>query len=102
MGAVLINLSIYTKVTRIRARLNLIFSGTFRGNEGKNTILSVIERAAYNGSEGIHILSETGGFDNGINKSCNGITQREFRRAIISARVIILTILLSIRVILRA
>ena len=74
MGAVLIDLSIYIKITRIRARLNSIFNNIFRGNEGKNTILSIVERAAYNNSEGIYILSGTGEFDNDINKSYNNIT----------------------------
>ena len=78
-----------------------MFSNTFRDNKDKNTILSIIERAVYNNSESIYILRKTGEFDNDINKSYNNITQREFERAIISIRVIILTILLSIRVILR-
>ena len=70
----LINLDIYIKVTRIYVRLNSIFSNTFRGNEGNNTILSIIERAAYNNSESIYILSKTNKFDNDINKSYNNIT----------------------------
>ena len=74
MSIVLIDLDIYMKVTRIYARLNLIFSNTFRGNEGKNTILSIIEKAVYNNSEGIRILNKIGGFGNDINKSYNNIT----------------------------
>ena len=101
VSIVLINLSIHTKVIRIYARLNLIFSNIFKDNENKNTILSIIKKVAYNNSEYIRILSRTSRFDNNINKSYYNITQRELRRAIISARVIVLTILLSIRVILR-
>ena len=74
MGVVLIDLNIYMRVIRIYARLNSIFSDTFRGNEGNNTILSVVEGAAYNNSEGIRILSRIDRFSNDINKSYNNIT----------------------------
>ena len=70
----LINLNIYIKVIRIYARLNSIFSNIFRGNESNNTILSIIERVAYNNSENIRILSKIDRFNNNINKSYNSIT----------------------------
>ena len=70
----LIDLDIYIEITRIYARLNSIFSNIFRDNEDKNTILSIVEKAVYNNSEGIYILSRTGKFDNDINKSYNNIT----------------------------
>ena len=70
----LIDLDIYIRVTRIYARLNSIFSNIFRGNEGNNTILSIIKRVIYNNSEGICILSKTDRFNNNINKSYNNIT----------------------------
>ena len=74
MGIVLIDLDIYTKVIRICARLNLIFSDIFRDNKDNNIILSIVEGAAYNNSEGIYILSKTDGFGNDINKLYNNIT----------------------------
>ena len=61
-----------------------MFSDIFKDNKNKNTILSIVEKAVYNNSESIYILSKTGRFNNNINKSYNNITQREFRRAIIS------------------
>ena len=70
----LIDLDIYIRVTRIYARLNSIFSDTFRGNEGNNTILSIIKEAAYNSSKSIYILSKIDKFDNDINKLYNNIT----------------------------
>ena len=74
MGIIFIDLNTYIKVTRIYARLNSIFSNIFKGNEGNNIILNIIERAAYNNSENIRILSKTDRFDNDINKSYNNIT----------------------------
>ena len=70
----LIDLSIYTKVTRIYARLNSIFSSIFRDNEGNNIILSIVEKVAYNNSESIYILSKIDRFNNNINKLYNNIT----------------------------
>ena len=70
----LISLDIDIRVIRIYARLNLMFSDTFKDNEGKNTILSIVEKAVYNNSERVYILSRIGGFDNDINKSYNNIT----------------------------
>ena len=69
----LIDLDIYIRVTRIYARLNSIFSNIFRDNKSNNTILSIVEGAVYNSSEGIRILSKTGRFSNNINKSYNSI-----------------------------
>ena len=70
----LINLNIDIKITRIYVRLNSIFSNIFKGNEGKNTILSIIKRVIYNSSEDIYILSKISKFGNDINKSYNNIT----------------------------
>ena len=47
---------------------------TFRGNKSNNTILSIVEGAAYNNSESIRILSKIDKFDNDINKLYNSIT----------------------------
>ena len=72
----LIDLSIYIRVTRIYARLNSIFNNIFKGNKGKNTILSIVEGVAYNNSERVYvrILSKTSEFGNDINKLYNNIT----------------------------
>ena len=70
----LIDLGIGAEVIEICARLNLIFSNTFRDNEGNNAILSIVKGVAYNSSEGIYILSGTDKFDNDINKSYYNIT----------------------------
>ena len=74
MGIVLINLGIYIKVIKIYVRLNSIFSDIFRDNKGNNTILSIVEKAVYNNSEDIRILSKINKFNNNINKSYNNIT----------------------------
>ena len=74
MNIILIDLSINIKVIEIYARLNSIFSNTFRGNESNNTILSIVKGAVYNNSESIYILSKIDKFDNDINKSYYNIT----------------------------
>ena len=74
MGIVLIDLSVYIRVIRIYARLNSIFSNTFRDNKSNNIILSIVKRVIYNNSEGIRILSKIDRFDNNINKLYNNIT----------------------------
>ena len=74
MNIVLIDLNIDIKVIRIYARLNSIFSNISRDNEGKNIILSIIEKAVYNNNKRVRILSRTNKFDNDINKSYNSIT----------------------------
>ena len=51
-----------------------MFSNIFKGNKDNNIILSIVEGAAYNNSEGIYILSKIGKFDNNINKLYNNIT----------------------------
>ena len=63
----LINLDIDIEVIRVYARLNSIFSDISRGNENKNTILSIIEKVVYNSSENIYILNRINRFDNDIN-----------------------------------